>query len=383
MSNKVEYKVSGFRVNQQFLDDIRFVLHKTEDRLTVTSLTVFLTMLSELDDKNLSDGIIHDYSLSKWAEKLSINYQSLWNGYQLLLKNFFIEEVIIDGRSSILVRNYEDYNNPAKNKINYFKVPKLIFNTSILSKLVKTSCLAGLLFVLETLNRTRTKLGKDLKGGSTESEFIYTMGFLKERLNKRAVGVRHVLDILSEIFKIKANKTQIFSVNPKTRKKSHEQVWIHSYNISLKPEFYEEKQTENREVHQLMSLANKQMMHFFKKMNLTYSNQDKQDFVTVFRFEIIEKLRLISKYSGKKYDAVKESKKLLSALFENMEEKKGKIQIRTIGGFFRKSFSALLIAHLNNGFIDSNILIDATYNYYRENGSVPDWLHQLDNQYAA
>jgi len=371
------YKVSGFKFHQQFLDDIRLVQQKTEDRLTASSLTVFLTMLAEIDSTKRQDGILTDYNLSKWARKLSIHPQTLWNGYNSLLKNRFIEEIIHNGRHAILVRDYADYDNPAKSNINYLTVPNMIFDTSVLKELVRISCPAGIILMLELLNQTRSRLGNDLKGKHTDINFSYNMETLKRKLNRRAEGVRRVLDILSEVFSIKASDTKIFEVNPRVNKKVHKQVWIKTYKIGLKQEFYTTKNEENKEVHQLMALANKSAIYYFKRLGIPFSKEDKQDFVTVYRFEIVEKLKQLAEQS-KNFNYIQESKQLLTNLFEYLEsnwERNGYTQIHSIGGFFRTQFANMLSYYLHlSGEVDYTIIHDAKVALYQQHGVVPYWL---------
>lgn len=384
------YKVSGFKFQQQFLDDFRLVAQKTEDRITASSLTVFLTMMAEIDEQKRADGVLTDYNLSKWARRLSIKPQSLWNGYQILLKNRFIEEIIFNGRPAIIVRDYADYDNPAKNKLNYLTVPHMIFDTSVLRDLVRISCPNGIIFMLEVLNQTRTRLGRDLKGKHTDISFNYNMDSLKKKLGRRAAGVRRVLDILSPVFHIKATNTKIYTVNPRSNKKVHTQVWIKGYQIGLKEEFYVVKKDDNKKTHQLMALANKSMIHYFKLLHIPFSQADKNDFVTVFRFEVIEKLKILSHYSQHKMDYIDESKKLLIKLFERLEESAKKdepIKIRSIGGFFRSRLIDLFDYHVfYSGEVDYSIIHDAKVAYYQEKGVIPLWLEdprKRDNQENA
>jgi len=389
MTKENKYIVSGFKFHQQFLDDIRLVQQKTEGRLTASALTVFLTMLSEIDSTKRQDGILTNYNLSKWARKLSIQPQTLWNGYQNLVENRFIEEIIHNGKHAILIRDYADYDNPAKNKLNYMTVPNMIFDTSVLKELVRISCPSAIILMLEILNQTRTRLGNDLKGKNTEIYFTMNMETLKRKLNRRAEGVRRVLDILSIVFSIKANETKIYTINPRVNKKAHKQVWIHSYQIGLKQEFYTTKNEKNKEVHQLMALANKTAMYYFTQLGIPFSNEDKQDFVTVFRFEIVEKLRVLSEYSKNEFNYISESKNLLHNLFEDLEaswHKDGDIDIRSIGGFFRTRFSNMLSYYLHySGEVDYSLIHEVKVAFYTKQGVVPTWLEspRMKNRKSA
>jgi hypothetical protein len=316
---KPTYKVDGFRFNTQLFDRMKACM------MPSSSWVVYLTLLSEVDQK----GIIQDYSLSEWASTLNISYNTLYKGFRLLVDCHFVTEVIINDLPYLKINEYEELNRSftvpsdtsGKKSLNYFKVPRSIFDKGILKELVRSNHVRGITFIFTLLNRFRVAI----KNGNTQAVLPYLMPTLKRELKKReAKSVREYMELLADLFEVEAVGVEI-------RKN---QVRVEKYIIKLRNEHIVEPEIFNFK--QLLAKYGESLSDFLYTHGFRHSKKDTRDILIAFRQEVLNRVIYFEEEKGQ----VLLRDIFLSSLhgIEKQKKQVPDFSIKTLGAYFRTTF---------------------------------------------
>lgn len=317
--HKQSYNVTGFRFNVQLLDRMKACM------MPSSSWVVFLTLLAEADQK----GIVTEYSLSEWSSTLDISYNTLYKGLKSLEKCNFVTEVIINELPYLKINEYEELNRsfsiPSemsnKKSLNYFKVPRSIFDKGILKELVRSNHVKGITFIFTLLNRFRVAI----KNGNTQSVLPYLMNTLKREISKReAKSVRTYMSVLSKLFDVEAVDVEERS----------NQIRIKKYIIRLREEDIVEPESFNFK--QLLAKYGESLVDFLYTHGFRHTKKDTRDILIAFRQEVINSVLHFEEEKGQV---------LLRDIFltslEGIEKQKKLVPqfaIKKLGAYFRTTF---------------------------------------------
>jgi hypothetical protein len=316
---KPTYKIDGFRFNTQLFERMKACV------MPSSSWVVYLTLLSEVDQK----GIIHDYSISEWASTLNISYNTLYKGFRLLTDCHFVTEVIINGLPYLKINEYEELNRSftvpsdvsGKKSLNYFKVPRCIFDKGILKELVHSNHVKGITFIFTLLNRFRVAI----KNGNTQAVLPYLMTTLKREVQKReAKNVRTYMDLLSKLFEVKA-------IGIEERKN---QVRVQKYVIRLRDEHIIEPETFNFK--QLVAKYGESLSDFLYALGFRHTKKDTRDILIAFRQEVINPVIYFEEEKGQVL-----LRDIFLSTLEGIEKQKKQVpnfSIKKLGAYFRTTF---------------------------------------------
>lgn len=349
--------IEGFVFPHQLLQDIR-LYNEGSTPLTASALTVYLTMLSECDEL----GYLYQYNLSKWAKSLNITYSTMDEGRRKLLTAGFIKEVILNGYPVYKIIDYDRYREPEKYPdvdLNYFHVPHKLFKTTILKKLVHTSCYKGIMFLLQLLNQFRTKFGfanyKELVKYTENIEQDYTMKRLKNLISPSAKKVREVLDLIKPLF-IQSKKEE--EVRGEGKKRI--QVRLKKVFFSVSETIVKEK-SNNLETEQLLAKYRKELAYRLIGLKFHYSKQDLFDTLNAFKQEVVDVVQYVSDLSIRNqfiHDLFFDTLDSFELRVVDMKENNREFKFtKSIGAYFRSSFKDVFSKQFASFFIENRELI--------------------------
>ena len=369
------FMINGFIFPQQLLDDIRFYNTESFRPLTSAAVTVLLALLSKCDDR----GIVKEFSLTEWSKSLVIAYSTLHSGMARLEEGIFIKEIILEsGKPAIQIVNYDKYREPEKHndtQLNYFRVPRKLFKTNILKKLVHTSCVNGILFLLQLLNQFRTKLAKmsikDIKHALQK----YSMPKLKELISPSAKKVRDTLQLIQPLF-IPASK-QV----EKRGEGEREQVRLKSVTFTICEEIVMEKEDEF-ETDSLIAQCRKELNYILSRNGFYFNNQDLYDVMNGFEQEVVHLIRYIDDLPKRNMFI----KNVFYGVLDGFELQAKEMKAdgndftfkNSIGGYFRISFRKFLDGYLLRYFT-KDLLHQAIHREYKVIGTPPKLLERIGN----
>ncbi|MCM3716255.1 hypothetical protein M3202_19615 [Alkalihalobacillus oceani] len=272
-SKHTELKIEGFRFNYQLMERMKMC------EMPASSWVVFLTLLSDTDSR----GILRTYSLSEWSETLGISYSTLYSGFKMLERCHFVEEVIINDLPYLKINEYEELNSSQevsyrdKKSLNYFNVPRSLFDTDILKSLVHKHHVSGILFILNLFNRFRNAIRKKMM------RLEYTMTKLKELLGKRdGKDIREFMTILKNVFDI-----EIIECEERKCKDDKMQIRVYKYSIIFRSVYLQDPDVFN--FRQLMGKYGESLTHFLDTVGLNHTKKDTRDILIAFRQEVMAK----------------------------------------------------------------------------------------------
>lgn len=311
-------------------DGLCFMDNESFSPVPSSAWAVFIGLLSKCDDRGI---LRSDFNLQMLADLMDISYNTIYSGFQYLLRYRFVYEEVRESESVYVINHYEKYNTPENPKfdrsLNYFIVPYALFETSILAEFVRTSNPSGIKFMLSLFNRFRTAI--------VDKEHVpslkYKMSTLKQKLNKKAKGVRGVLQVLSPLFNLQMEEISFRG----------SQVWLKSVKFQLKEECVKEN-TDEFEIDSLLAKYRKEVTYLLDGHDIRHRLRDIKDVILSFKQEVVNNIKYMYEPGISSTQKFKERDDFYHDVFiqslENIEEelRGGQTKIRSIGAYFRVVF---------------------------------------------
>ncbi|WP_338754907.1 hypothetical protein [Bacillus sp. FJAT-52991] len=367
-------KIDGFRFPHQLLEDLRAFQKEKSMQVPASAYAVLLSVLNQIHIEKNSQGKVQEFNLSFWSKKLQVAYSTMHAGRKFLEDHGFLyEEILPNGLPVWVLTNYQAYSTPElKNghELNYFTVPHTLLNTNIVAEFVRTSNPEAFELMFSLFNQFRHGVAK-LEGKNEVSllEQSRTMKTLKEKLKKRAKGVREVLAILEPLFEVEYTGIQV---------RGH-QLWIHKVVFRLKPECVKEN-TDEFHVEPLLAKFQENVLYILDGLKLRYKPRDLFDIMLAFKQEVLDLVKYLieeehheGNYTYRDAWAETVFFRCLDKFEQHIriqEERKGKFSFHTsIGAYFRTIYRRELPFELKK--IPYDKMHRAKYNEYIQTGQVP------------
>ncbi|MCA1064582.1 hypothetical protein QTG56_23535 (plasmid) [Rossellomorea sp. AcN35-11] len=347
-------KIEGVKFHQEILERFRLYSEACDPALRpkASAYATYLCLLEQCAKEYNSKGVVREFSLVRAAEKTGVPYGSLYDGLQYLNEQKFVSEEIHNGKSVWVLCDVERLNAPqrqgglkTKISMNYFPVPKVIFETNILKELVRTSNANAFNLLFGLLNQFRVGLAYKSIESTDQLTQTYNMKTLKHILKKNAKGVRNVLDILSPIFDVHFD-----GVSARGK-----QIWIKRVQFNLKEECLKDDVDEYK-VDSLMAKYNQDLIYFLDTNEVPYRpSTDLRDIVLSFKQEVIDRIKEVRGENNSFEMRDKWIREVYQSAIAQIDEKVhkmkkyfGKVVIYTLGGYFRKAFRRAVDNHYKN-----------------------------------
>ncbi len=315
---KSSLKVRGFKFPKQIYDNLDLIFKESTIRVPSSALTVYLTLLSECNER----GIVGEYSMKSWSDKLDIPISTLCCGMRYLEGNNYIQDKIIQNRTVIEISHYERFNNPErKEDLNYFRVPHFLFETNILKELVRRSNSKGIMFLLSLFNRFRTAITSN---NDINSTLPYNMAHLKTVLNKTAIKVREYAELLRPLFS--------FDVTEEIKRGY--QIVTRRYIVKLKKSFIQ--QEEDPRITNLLGKMKKELTYILEGFNHRATKDDVDDIIGAFKQESVDVIKYLEPQT-KRDDILEKCFLNVMDLLTTRDQQKSK-RIDSLGKYSRKLF---------------------------------------------
>lgn len=373
-SKRQVVKMDGFRFPHQLLEDLRVFQKEQKRQVPASAYAVLLSVLKQIHLEKNSQGKVQEFNLAFWSKKLHVAYSTMHAGRKFLEEHGFLyEEILPNGLPAWVLANYQEYTTPElKNghELNYFIVPHTLLDTTIVAEFVRTSNPEAFELMFSLFNQFRHGIAKlDRKNEVAALEQARTMHTLKEKLKKRAKGVREVLAILQPLFDIEYTGVQVRGC----------QLWIRKAIFRLKPECVKEN-TDEFHVEPLLAKFQENTLYILNGLKLRYKPRDLFDIMLSFKQEVLDIVKYLidedeseGRYTYR--DAWAES--LFFRCLDQFEQhirtqinRKGKFSFRTsIGAYFRTIYRRELPKELKK--IPYDKMHQAKYNEYTQTGQVP------------
>lgn len=344
----VNPKINGFKFFQDTLETLDKHVNHYKDLgfskpLDASAIAVYLVLMSE----SLPAGYLtHDFRQSTIAEIANIPRQTCSNGMNQLLERNLVREIILDNKSCYEIVGYYELNLNRdesfgkSEELNYFLVPREIFHTGTVAKLVshkESKALIWMLRLCNTFHRAFSQWGKD-----SEHFIPRNIDTIKKVLGKtNSFRARKTLGLLSSIFTFKPLDLKKRKPRNLTNrlKKEYTQIFVTKYHVFINPACLMEK----KEVDVETMKAIKDAAYRLKALNVPMHSSDKIGLQTSFRSIIGEVAQFINSQSDK-VEFIRFS--MQSAL--NQTEKyilKG-AKIETVGAFLNSKFQEYALKYM-------------------------------------
>ncbi|GLY11948.1 hypothetical protein [Bacillus badius] len=367
-------KMDGFRFPHQLLEELRTFQKDKNKQVPASAYAVLLSILKQIHIEKNSQGKVQEFNLAFWSKKLHVAYSTMHAGRKFLEEHGFLyEEVLANGLPAWVLANYKEYTTPelkAGHELNYFIVPHTLLDTTIVAEFVRTSNPEAFELMFSLFNQFRHGIAKlDHKNEVAALEQSRTMATLKDKLKKRAKGVREVLAILQPLFEVEYTGVQVRG----------RQLWIRKVLFRLKSECVKEN-TDEFHVEPLLAKFQENTLYVLDGLKLRYKPRDLFDIMLSFKQEVLDIVKFLidENESEGRYtyrDAWAES--LFFRCLDQFEQhiktqmsKRGKFSFHTsIGAYFRTIYRRELPQELKK--IPYDKVHQAKYTEYLQTGKVP------------
>ncbi|MDR4329615.1 hypothetical protein [Bacillus pseudomycoides] len=333
----------------KFFDELRIYLIKNSElgeyALPSSALATYILLHFKVNDVGL---LPRDFKLSDIANESDIPYTTIHTGFQALLRSGLVRETFIDEKIPVYeICNYAKLNLTAKEskdqdgELSYFRIPKLLLETSILKELVSHRDSKGIIEFLGLCNNFTRDLIYS-KNSFEDHSFVRNMDGLKERLGRNAKKVRNYIEIISPIFKFDAITKKVR--NPRKGRIARirekiQQIVITQFLVSMNPECVIEN--DQAEIRQTEAKMRKEAMTRFKTAGIALASKDRRDITVAFKNEI-------SKIAAFIKDKILRDGLMTYAMTYTMDQFESLLatgmKIKTIGGFVRAKLRESLVS---------------------------------------
>lgn len=346
------FTIDGIKFFKQHLDKLRYDSMVTDTPITTSEITVFMILHLFVDDMGqirtlTNDPLISDRKrlcISNLSNDHDLKYETTKKAFDSLLERNYIAEVHTSHGTHYEIVDYALYNqqknNPSdKEKLNYFRIPRAVFEEKIFGTLIKHRYHKGPIVILELCQYFTRQIGTNRKNVEDVKQVQgeRTMTFLKKSLHTTAKRVRDFLSIIHNIFIFKPvnEKVKKPSAERLARTRTFTQICIGKFTFSLNSSCFTEKDhTKERKVY---ASFKKEMAARIKHAGIPVKWRDTLDIN-----KSISRMVKISSY----LDVVNKSKLMLvhtvSEVADRLEDLhiKGELSnIRSLGAFVNKCFS--------------------------------------------
>lgn len=338
-----KFKMYGFKFFDGSLKRIKAELEVTDPApITSSAIALYIALHGQCDDNGL---LPKDFKISTLAEKLNQSYSTVHTAFSELISRSMVREIFI-GEAPYEVSVYEIANYAANNRtkressdnqyfkgFSYFRVPFEIFNTTVLSELVKHRDRNGLVLLLELFNGFTRELRKK-KENLSDYTMIRTMKYLKERLGRNAKRVRRFMDDISPLFEVNTMES-VREANPGrlTRLRSAvSQLWVSKFELKL-AENCVRINDDTTGIRSFEAKMRKDAYDRIKHLGYALPKKDMNGIAAAFKDEVIAIAKWIEKPEIQS-DLITFSMQEALSQLEEYITKTGK-RVESVGGFVR------------------------------------------------
>lgn len=367
MSTKSTFRIQGFKFHQYALDILKEEVYL--NHLPASAVATYIGLVSEVSPAGL---IPSDLKKSKLATKMQMHKQTIHDGFTELVNRHLIKEVVINDELHYELFGYAAHNknhkesmNLSKGTISYFEVPNELFNTNVLSDLVKSKEAKGLILLLNLFNHFSRELNKNKKDPAKAPDQLL-MSTLKKNLGKcSAKRVRNVIAMLAPLFSFVPEKLEERMPRKELSLRTIvKQIWIRKYFVYINPTCVAQCEETPEETIEAAK-AIKDAHYRIKALNIQLKQADKNG-IGIAYYSIIKKIARFIKDSKVKKGFLRDS---MQDALEQLEQyiTKNNEKIKSIGAFINKSLQQYVFNFFDND--KNNISIDVFTQAYNATGA--------------
>ena len=373
MKKKQSISVKGVKFFQKQLDLLK--AEQERSPLPASSLALYILMHLKCDDLGRIKG--KEFSLSDFQQG-GIPYTTLHTGKMVLLERGLIREIIINDLPSFEIVGYKELNSPEHRiegeKLSYFRIPYELLTKPLLKCLVSAREAAGILLVLDLLNRFTRFIGKN-QAKAMQASFTYTMKSLQEKTKKTALKIRHIINLIQDFFSFEAcdykerrpNKERVT-----VKKKNVIQIVIKKFKVCINPDLLLIEEDEHA-TKTLEAAFRKELTVKLESAGISYHSKELRDMLTAVKQEVINVMQFSTQQTFKERNRF--IRNVFSSALDSLidyyqlkSKENSNFTFVSIGSFMRKSLrssmQSLVVVELDPG--DRIEIASGYYERYRK-----------------
>ncbi|WP_144514858.1 hypothetical protein [Bacillus pumilus] len=376
--------IEGVKFFKHHLDKLKLDAIVTDNPITTSELSVFLILHLYSDDMGQvrSLTVNPDVSdrrklcISNIARDHELTYETVKKAFDSLIARGYINEVFTENAMHYEIADYATCNKPSEgSSMNYFRIPKALFEEKVFGELIKKRFHKGVIFLLELSQYFTKQIGTNRKNIDDLAKVtaIRQMSYLKKALHTSAERVRIFLDIIKNVFLFKPIDMTVKKPDSSriTRTRSFMQTCISKFKMSLNKACY--AVNDDLKKRKVLAAAKREIDARIKNANLPIKHRDLEDiYKSVSRIvKIGMHLNVVNKTKSMVNYCILHVGDTLESLYQNGELK----NIKRIGAFVNKVFSNAWDEYQSR-HITVGDRLDIRSNYMKDYGVQPSFLKQ-------
>jgi hypothetical protein len=374
-----KFKIDGFKFFQGKLDMLKNIINTSGKQPSKTIPSSALAAYLGAHALCHEDGVLPaDFTITMIAETTGVKYDSIRKGFKWLIKNVFITKIYIEGQLHYKIVGYAEYNNSQsekprysdkeEHKLSYFRVPKAVFTTGILEKLVHNKDTSGIITLLDFCNYFSRQLMNN-KENISDYDCVRNMSYLKTVLRRKPHQVREYMNnVIKKIFAVELKIAQERKPRERADRKRKPVVQLVVNQIKLRlTEICAKVNDDMKKIREKIANFRKNIKHVLKYTGRQVTKQDMLDIQAAFSSEI----GTIMSYMDKDSDRETLYENILGHVCRRIDlmREEGK-RIESVGGFVRDALKKAVDRWKNTPEI-RGIAHDVAFRYHQEHGEFP------------
>lgn len=342
--NPQNYIISGVKFFKSNLDKLRLDASVTDHPITASEVSVYMILHLHADEAGYIHSFTNDPSvsdkkllcISNIAKDHDLVYETTKKAFDSLIERDYVKEVFTKEGLYYELVDYAANNN--NENINYFRIPKALFEEKVFGELIKHRYHKGPILLLELSQYFTRQVGTNRRHADLDSiKGERTMDYLKRTLYTTAKRVRDFLEIIKRVFSFKPLKTYIKEPSSLRHHRVREfaQVCIDKFEFTLNNACFlkNDKQLEKKAV----ASAKREVANRFKNAKIDIKWRDMLDInKSINRIgKIAAHLDVVGKTNGMLRHTLLQVCDVLELM--NLENKLS--EIKSIGAFVNKLFT--------------------------------------------
>jgi hypothetical protein len=339
-----KFKIDGFKFFQGKLDMLKNIINTSGKQPSKTIPSSALAAYLGAHALCHEDGVLPaDFTITMIAETTGVKYDSIRKGFKWLIKKGLITKVYIDSKLHYKIVGYAEYNNSQsekprysdkeEHKLSYFRVPKAVFTTGILEKLVHNKDTSGIITLLDFCNYFSRQLMNN-KENISDYDCVRNMSYLKTVLRRKPHQVREYLtSVIQKIFAIELKIIQERKPREYTGRKRKPVVQLVVSKVRLVlTDICAKVNDDLKKIDEKIANFRKNIADVLRSANRRIRKQDMKDIQNAFKDEV----GLIMSYMDKESDRKALYQDVYGIVCRHIDSmrREGK-RIESIGGFIR------------------------------------------------
>ncbi|WP_079707678.1 hypothetical protein [Paraliobacillus ryukyuensis] len=376
--NPQNYIISGVKFFKSSLDKLRLDASVTDHPITASEIAVYMILHNHADEAGQIFSFTNDPSISdrkllcvsNIAKEHDLVYETTKKALDSLIERNYVQEMYSSNGIYYVLTDYAANNN--KDNLNYFRIPKTLFEEKIFGKMITHRYHKGPILLLELSQYFTRQIGTNRKHADLdELQGERTMDYLKRTLHTTAKRVRQFLDIIKGVFSFTPMNTYVKEPSAKRMNaiRKFSQICIDKFQFTMNKACFLEN--DKHQEKKLIAYAKREMANKLKNANIHFRWRDTLDIN-----KSINRIGKIASYLSvvnKNKDMLRRTLLQVGDQLETMQLNNELHTIKSIGAFVNKLFTTAW-SDYQKEFITPGDKIDIATAYFNIYGENPGFL---------